>query len=72
MKYKKVIAVLLAAAAVLFSVPASALDVLPAEKAASVCRQIEAANAAPLFTIEDFETPLGTGLGGVNAGETIE
>ena len=25
-----------------------------------------------LVTIDDFETPLGAGLGGVNAGETIE
>ena len=24
------------------------------------------------ITIEDFETPLGVGLGGVNTGETIE
>ena len=30
------------------------------------------ANVVNLFTIEDFETPLGTGLGGVNAGESIE
>ena len=25
-----------------------------------------------LVTIDDFETPLGAGLGGINAGETIE
>ena len=29
-------------------------------------------NNVPLYTIEDFETPLGAGLGGVNAGESIE
>ena len=35
---------------------------------------IYVANANPvvLYTIDDFETPLGAGLGGVNAGESIE
>ena len=30
------------------------------------------ANVVNLVTIDDFETPLGAGLGGINAGETIE
>ena len=31
-----------------------------------------ATNNVPLYTIDDFETPLGAGLGNINVGETIE
>ena len=33
---------------------------------------IYVADATNLITIEDLETPLGLGLGSLNAGETIE